>query len=448
MEKKTLGSFISALRRAQGLTQQEVADRLAVSNKAVSRWERDEAMPDILLLPAIADLFGVTVDELLRGERMREAPPRESAVFADTADDPNEPQTEPSTDGGYTHETPINEGENAPSQPRPTADPRALRGLRGLMNRALSRFRTLMILCIALAAAGLFVMVGVSYGFYRPTIGFPLLLLFVVAAVTVGIIAALRMRDTLNELTADSEETRLPAAELGKACRAYAMWAYCGGAANLAAVALSLPLVLIRDPYLTNSVLSAESYAPIALVILLLLAGLFAALRKPFARLLCRPWREGREEVFENQLPAPYTKYLVKLNLWQLIPAAALLTVSTFLLLSDSFGSITGAPILLISIIAPCVILPLYIRALPHTPDRPAIKREMLISGIRNPILIVIAWITIGSGLSYIHYENADGTSGSYHVWYEENIFIGVAVILFVILVTELIRRWLRKKSA
>ena len=447
MEKKTLGSFISALRRAQGLTQQEVADRLAVSNKAVSRWERDEAMPDILLLPAIADLFGVTVDELLRGERMREAPPRESAVFADTADDPNEPQTEPSTDGGYTHETPINEGENAPSQPRPTADPRALRGLRGLMNRALSRFRTLMILCIALAAAGLFVMVGVSYGFYRPTIGFPLLLLFVVAAVTVGIIAALRMRDTLNELTADSEDTRLPAAELGKACRAYAMWAYCGGAASLAAVALSLPLVLIRDPYLTNSVLSAESYAPIALVILLLLAGLFAALRKTVVRCLCRPWMTGREETFTD-LSAPYRKQLVKLNLWQLVPAAALLTVSTFLLLSDSFGSITGAPILLISIIAPCVILPLYIRALPHTPDRPAIKREMLISGIRNPILIVIAWITIGSGLTYGYYEGADGTSGSYHIWHEENIFIGVAVILLVILAAELIRRWLRKKSA
>jgi hypothetical protein len=305
-----------------------------------------------------------------------------------------------------------------------------------------------MILCIALAAAGLFVMVGVSYGFYRPTIGFPLLLLFVVAAVTVGIIAALRMRDTLNELTADSEETRLPAAELGKACRAYAMWAYCGGAASLAAVALSLPLVLIRDPYLTNSVLSAESYAPIALVILLLLAGLFAVLRKPFARLLCRPWQEGREEVFENQLPTPYTKYLVKLNLWQLIPAAVLLTVSTVLLLSDSFGPISGAPILLISLIAPCVILPLQTRALPQTPDRPAIKREMLISGIRNPILNVIAWITIGSGLTYGYYEGADGTSGSYHIWHEENIFIGVAVILFVMLAAELIRRWLRKKSA
>ena len=149
MEKKTLGSFLSALRRAQGLTQQEVADRLAVSNKAVSRWERDEAMPDILLLPAIADLFGVTVDELLRGERMREALPRESAAIADTADDPNEPQTEPSTDGGYTHETP--------------PDPRALRGLRALMNRAITQFRNFGILAFALAYAGLLVMVGFSY---------------------------------------------------------------------------------------------------------------------------------------------------------------------------------------------------------------------------------------------------------------------------------------------
>jgi hypothetical protein len=111
-------------------------------------------------------------------------------------------------------------------------------------------------------------------------------------------------------------------------------------------------------------------------------------------------------------------------------------------------GPISGAPILLISIIAPCVILPLQLRALPSTPDRPAIKREMLISGIRNPILNVIAWITIGSGLTYGYYEGADGTSGSYHIWHEENIFIGVAVILLVILAAELIRRWLRKKSA
>ena len=65
-----MGSFMSALRKARGLTQQEVADILMVSNKTVSKWERDEGCPEIMMLPAIAELFEVTVDELLKGERI------------------------------------------------------------------------------------------------------------------------------------------------------------------------------------------------------------------------------------------------------------------------------------------------------------------------------------------------------------------------------------------
>lgn len=70
MERKTIGSFISALRRANGMTQQELADKLNVSNKAVSRWERDECAPDLSLIPVIAELFDITCDELLKGERI------------------------------------------------------------------------------------------------------------------------------------------------------------------------------------------------------------------------------------------------------------------------------------------------------------------------------------------------------------------------------------------
>lgn len=70
MEKKTMGSFLAALRKAKGMTQQEVADRLNVSNKTVSKWERDEGCPEIMMLPLIADLYSVTVDEILRGERI------------------------------------------------------------------------------------------------------------------------------------------------------------------------------------------------------------------------------------------------------------------------------------------------------------------------------------------------------------------------------------------
>ena len=70
MARQSIGQFLATLRRAHGYTQQEVADKLNVSNRAVSTWERDSSMPDILLLPVIAELYGVTVDEILNGARM------------------------------------------------------------------------------------------------------------------------------------------------------------------------------------------------------------------------------------------------------------------------------------------------------------------------------------------------------------------------------------------
>lgn len=73
--KSGIGEFLSILRKSKGLTQQEVADALGVSNKTVSSWETGASCPDIGILPAIAELFGVTCDELLRGERLPAAEP-------------------------------------------------------------------------------------------------------------------------------------------------------------------------------------------------------------------------------------------------------------------------------------------------------------------------------------------------------------------------------------
>ena len=73
MEKKTMGSFMAALRKANGLTQQQVADKLNVSNKTISKWECNEGYPEVTMLPVIAELFSVSVDELLRGERIIKA---------------------------------------------------------------------------------------------------------------------------------------------------------------------------------------------------------------------------------------------------------------------------------------------------------------------------------------------------------------------------------------
>ena len=69
MEKKTMGSFIAVLRKSMGLTQKQLADKLNVSDKTISHWERDESAPDLSLIPVLAEIFGVTCDELLKGEK-------------------------------------------------------------------------------------------------------------------------------------------------------------------------------------------------------------------------------------------------------------------------------------------------------------------------------------------------------------------------------------------
>lgn len=72
IEKDRLGAFIAAQRKIRGYTQKELAQRLYVSDKAVSKWERGQSMPDISLLLPLADCLGVTVTELLEGRRMEE----------------------------------------------------------------------------------------------------------------------------------------------------------------------------------------------------------------------------------------------------------------------------------------------------------------------------------------------------------------------------------------
>ena len=72
----TLGKRIAALRRDKGMTQDDLAQQLGVTPQAVSKWENDQTCPDITLLPQLARILGVSVDELLSGK----APEEELAV--------------------------------------------------------------------------------------------------------------------------------------------------------------------------------------------------------------------------------------------------------------------------------------------------------------------------------------------------------------------------------
>lgn len=81
MEKQSLGETICLLRKQKGMTQAALAYKLGVTDKAVSKWERNLSYPDISLFPGLADVLGVTTDDLLREYTDEERPSRLSEVF-------------------------------------------------------------------------------------------------------------------------------------------------------------------------------------------------------------------------------------------------------------------------------------------------------------------------------------------------------------------------------
>lgn len=70
MNNKNIGNFISECRKAKGLTQKQLAEKLYVSDKAVSKWERNICLFDISLIQPLADILGVSVSELLEGKHL------------------------------------------------------------------------------------------------------------------------------------------------------------------------------------------------------------------------------------------------------------------------------------------------------------------------------------------------------------------------------------------
>ena len=78
------GQNVQRLRRAAGLSQEELAERLGVTRQAVSKWERDSAYPEMEKLARMSQLFGVTVEALLNGDpapaEARPAPPPDGAA--------------------------------------------------------------------------------------------------------------------------------------------------------------------------------------------------------------------------------------------------------------------------------------------------------------------------------------------------------------------------------
>lgn len=69
MNQEKIGKFISELRKEKNITQMELADKLNITDKAISKWENGRCMPDISFLEELSKIFNVSVNELLNGER-------------------------------------------------------------------------------------------------------------------------------------------------------------------------------------------------------------------------------------------------------------------------------------------------------------------------------------------------------------------------------------------
>lgn len=165
MERKSIGSFIAVLRKANGLTQRELADKLGISDKAVSRWERDETAPDLSLIPAIAEIFGVTSDELLRGER-----------------------------AGEKDNSPEKQAEKTEKQ------------IKALLKKVRTKFFTKSLICILISLVGLFAAMICNCAFYKKDLGFIVALIFLATSLVLGIIFTYLAYTSIEDAEQESDE--------------------------------------------------------------------------------------------------------------------------------------------------------------------------------------------------------------------------------------------------
>ena len=202
MEKKTIGKFIAVLRKANGLTQRELAEKLFVSDKTVSRWERDECEPELSLIPPLAEIFGITADELLRGER-------------------NRPTQE----------------QNSSSEEAAKLKAKSEKQFRRMLDATKTKYRNFSLISVGLSVFGLFGAVVLHRIFYEDIIPFFFALTFAVASELCQICFATSAR-----ITPDEEDDTYTE-KINKANADTVRTAISVSFSNLALIAFCLPIV-------------------------------------------------------------------------------------------------------------------------------------------------------------------------------------------------------------
>jgi transcriptional regulator with XRE-family HTH domain len=238
MTRNTIGAFIAILRKANGMTQKDLAEKLNVSDKTVSRWERDETAPDLSLLPILADLFEVSCDELLRGERLGEE--RRAA-------------------------------ENEKTQARTQEQ------VKRLLKRSHTKLFTQTFIALGLAALGLVAAMAINYGAHRSGLAFISGLVFFISALVLEAISLIKALGANPEDASEAVSSyRTNAADLG----------YKAVSVILILLASMFPLILL--PIAGHMGLGASTWLPHGFLSGVLAFTLCYALYGTVLRLLVR----------------------------------------------------------------------------------------------------------------------------------------------------------------
>ncbi len=232
MERKTIGGFIAALRKANGMTQKDLAERLNVSDKTVSRWERDDGAPDLSVIPTIAEIFGVTCDELLRGERK---PAAQRSVYASVT------QGAEDSDGSDKMDV----------QDWPTS-PKAEKQRQRILTVSMSQYKTRSFIAMGTAVIGLIAAMIGNFGFLRAYIGFFVGAIFYLTSIVCQAIFV------NGALLAVSEESLVTSQEAGRFRHGVIRMAEWSIGLTVVLFGASFPLVIfVNDTYVG---LSAETW--------------------------------------------------------------------------------------------------------------------------------------------------------------------------------------------
>lgn len=375
MATNSIGAFICALRKSKGMTQQDIADRLHVSNKAVSRWERGECAPDLSLIPALAELFGVTCDELLRGERM----------------------------------SPSNDVQKPPAEKQIT----------NLLRRSLASFQNALFLAFALCAVGLICMFGIAYGFFRPVIGFFVMLLFEAGAVTVTMIAINRLKTANADRSLFEQAVQ---AEQKRYCRNSHYLSFGLFFSVLSVIVCSIPLAFaLSDHY---SVITLQTYITHYFGwCVLLLTLIFLLARMAYTR------RDRHSDVRQSKPENPAKTTMNFRQLALTICAAVILLLSPYLWFSEQHDySVIGSILALVCLLGSIVCLPVFwVKAKEG-------RRSMICTGIRNILYIPCVFLLYNAHKVGLISWSEDGTlplEVRDH-WYPEYLLYALLITILI----------------